>query len=169
MTFLCVVVVSASRAMAVSIICLYLWTILPIFAGWTSSVVMTGSMRPSISPGDIVLTDTARSAAAVEPGDVLRFTDPADRTRNLLHRVVHTNADGSYTTKGDANALPDSAPVWAADISGRARLRVPGLGLPVLWLRTGQYLPLGAAFLAAVTLFWTAVYLRPSTQAASPV
>jgi signal peptidase len=75
---------------------------------------------------------------------VILAADPVRPGGLLLHRRVGRRPDGSLITKGDANALPDSTPVPAANLPGLARLRVPAVGVPVLRARTGDPLPAGA-------------------------
>ena len=138
-----------------TVISLFIWTLLPFAVGWSPSVVMTGSMVPAIQPGDIVVTaplDGDRAAV----GHVLRFLDPSRPSRYLLHRVSGVNDDGTYVTRGDANQSEDSTPVQQADVTGIARLRVPLVGLPVVWLHERRFLPLAltvAGLLAAAQLF----------------
>jgi hypothetical protein len=59
----------------------------------------------------------------------------------VVHRVIEAHADGSLTTKGDANRQPDTTIVQADRIIGTGRLLVPSIGL----LRT-----VGWAWLSAV-------------------
>ncbi|MDP9814800.1 signal peptidase I [Spirilliplanes yamanashiensis] len=139
-------VLTASTA----VLSLFVWTLLPLAVGWSPSVVLTGSMLPSIQPGDIVVAAPLDEGEQAAPGHVLRFVDPSRPSRYLLHRVVRVNEDGTYVTRGDANRSEDTAPVPPANVTGIARLRVPLVGLPVVWLHERDYLPLG---LAVVALF----------------
>jgi signal peptidase I len=120
---------------------LFAWTMLPALIGWSPSVVLTGSMRPAIQPGDIVIT-----APVVEhtlrPGYIIRFRDPSEPGRHLMHRIVRINADGTIVTRGDANASDDSTPVPPTAVTGMARMRVPWVGLPVIWARERRVVPL---------------------------
>jgi signal peptidase len=68
---------------------------------------------------------------------------------------VARNPDGTFTTRGDANRVADSTHVPAANLVGLARLRLPAVGLPVLWLRDRRYGPL--VLLAVVVLAAVAV------------
>ena len=84
--------------------------------------VQGGSMAPALTPGDLVVYRRA-PVAAVE-GDVVLIARkgwPA----GVLHRVVATRVDGTYTTRGDANPTPDRDPVPRASLLGRAVLSVP--------------------------------------------
>jgi signal peptidase I len=111
--------------------------------------VMSGSMAPGIQPGDVVVSFPT-PVDELRPGMVLSFTDPSRPDRTLIHRFVAVNPDGTVQTKGDANAEPDAAPVSAALIEGQSRIRIPWVGLPAYWLRSGAYGPLGATVLAVV-------------------
>ncbi|GAA2522435.1 hypothetical protein [Pilimelia columellifera] len=133
------------------------WSVLPAAFGWTTSVVVTGSMAPAIRVGDIV------GAAPIEreridklaPGTVLLMDDPAKPGKLLLHRLVGKTADGNLVTKGDANEEADSTAVPQESVRGVARLRVPAIGLPVLWAQHKHYVPLAALGVLMVTIvFW---------------
>ena len=143
-------VVAATSAL----LSLFVWTLLPVALGWSPSVILTGSMLPAVEPGDIVVV------AKVEPkvlrvGHVIRFVDPSRPSRHLLHRITEVKQDGTFITRGDANPTADSTPVSRESVTGVARLRVPLIGLPVVWLREGHFLQLGlmtVAVLATVQL-----------------
>ncbi|MDG6103976.1 signal peptidase I [Dactylosporangium aurantiacum] len=126
-------------------------TVIPTAFGWSASVVVSGSMTPAIAIGDVVVAAPVRDAD-IRPGRVLRFRDPSDPRRFVLHRVVAVGADGTVVTKGDAAAAADSAHVSVADVTGRAALRVPWVGLPGLWLRDGAYGNLAGLGVALVLL-----------------
>jgi signal peptidase I len=126
---------------------LFIWTVLPFAVGWSPSVIVTGSMEPSIAPGDIVVTAPIKPAD-LRLGYVIRFEDPSKAHPYLMHRITKNNDDGTLTTKGDANQSEDSTPVPRENVTGVARLRVPVIGLPAVWLRNGQYLQLGIALIA---------------------
>jgi signal peptidase len=137
------VVMSATTTM----FSLFSWTILPFAVGWSPSVVVTGSMEPSIEPGDIVVTAPI-DPSLLKAGHVIRFKDPSHTHPYLLHRIYEISDDGTFVTKGDANQSKDSTPVPLDNVTGVARLRVPVIGLPAVWLRNGQYLQLGLTLLA---------------------
>ncbi|MCZ2830194.1 signal peptidase I [Modestobacter sp. VKM Ac-2986] len=122
--------------------------------GLRADVVVSGSMQPRIAPGDVVLTAPV-TPQELEPGQVLLFRDPADPGRTLLHRLVAFDARGDLVTRGDANQGDDPSPVPAAEVVGRAHLRVPHVGLPAYWWRTGDR---GAAVLATALLAGVTVW-----------
>jgi signal peptidase len=122
--------------------------------GWSSSVVISGSMSPAVEAGDIVVTSPV-PADRLREGLVIRFHDPRRPGRYVLHRIVGTTADGRLVTRGDANTVADAAPVPKGTVTGVWRLRVPRLGLPVLWWIEGRHLYLVLTALAlAVPPWW---------------
>ncbi len=138
------IVATAARGYLVFALALAACAFIPMVTGLTGSVVMSGSMMPHIHTGDVVLSRGMRAGDAVPMGRVVTFeARPGSAvSRLVLHRVVAENKDGSLVTAGDANALPDSTPLHRSGIIGRACILIPWIGLPVLWARTGAWLPL---------------------------
>ncbi|MBT2551551.1 signal peptidase I [Arthrobacter sp. ISL-5] len=142
--------------------------LLPALLGWQGSVVQSGSMEPHISVGDVVLSDRLAGTDSVPVGGVIEFTSPAsaepggvEKTR--LHRIIAEKPDGTFISAGDANAEPDSTPVKREQITGRARLLVPAIGLPGLWLGTRSFGALALWGAATLLCLWAAVYgARPA-------
>jgi signal peptidase len=143
-------VVLVARVVATTLLTITLglvaWSVLPRAAGWSPSVVMTGSMEPRLHPGDVVLSAPA-DAQTVRPGQIILVTNPAQPSHLLVHRFVRWNAAGQIITKGDANRAEDSTPVPPASVHGLPRLRLPYVGLGVVWLRNHDWQHLGLAVL----------------------
>ncbi|MFQ1003590.1 signal peptidase I [Modestobacter sp. SSW1-42] len=153
-------------AVLVTLAGLVLLCLVPQVVGLRSSVVVSGSMQPRIAPGDVVLTGPV-TPEELQPGQVLLFRDPADPGRLLLHRLVAFDGAGDLVTRGDANHSDDTSPVAPGEVVGRAQLRVPHIGLPAYWWRTGERVPvvLTAALLAGLSVWATR---RPGGGAAGP-
>jgi signal peptidase len=126
-----------------------LWSLLPFTIGMRSDVVMSGSMAPKIDVGDVVVSAPI-SNRQLRPGMIISFTDPNLPERNLIHRMISRNPDGTVVTRGDANTDVDSTPVSPELINGQARVRIPLIGLPAYWFREKQYVPLGTALGALI-------------------
>jgi signal peptidase I len=97
-------------------------------AGLELFAVRSGSMRPALEVGDLVVARHVEPSA-IEPGDVI--TIAAGRSV-VTHRVVavHAADDGPvFTTRGDANAAPDPLAARTGQLRGRADWHVPFLGL----------------------------------------
>jgi len=114
--------------------------------GWTPVVVTSGSMSPTVHPGDVLLVE--RDVGAIGQRSIIVFDRDGQR---IAHRVFSVDdAAGTYVTKGDANPAPDAGVVSSSDVFGVGRLLVPVVGLPVVWQEQGDLVALGAW--AAVTL-----------------
>ncbi|MGI9609769.1 MAG: signal peptidase I [Acidimicrobiia bacterium] len=117
---------------------LAIMALLPSLApGWRSSVLTTDSMRPSIAAGDVVILKD-HNGIGLGPSSVVLFEDPAGGSP-ITHRIVALRDDGSYVTKGDANARPDSSPVFQEDIVAVGRFVVPLVGLPKALADQGRW------------------------------
>lgn len=131
----------AARALATSVLCVIVGltavSALPALLGWRTTVVMSGSMEPGIRTGDVVATQPVDPGVVI-PGQVVLVRDPGQPDHLLMHRLVSIDADGKLVTKGDANRDQDSTPVEPADLLGLPRLRVPFIGLPIVWLQQGR-------------------------------
>ncbi|WP_258060888.1 S26 family signal peptidase [Arthrobacter sp. 4R501] len=139
--------------------------------GWHGTVVQSGSMEPHISAGDVVLAAAFGPDQKVPVGGVVEFTssaeaEPSGVETTRLHRIVAESPDGTFVTAGDANAQADSTPLARGQITGQARLLVPSIGLPGLWLGLGN-LP-ALALWSVLTLLAVVAALfgaRPAEQA----
>lgn len=120
--------------------------------GLQPMLIGSGSMSPAIRTGDVALI-APTDGVDLAPGTVITYRDHALGGRVVTHRIFDVTPDGSYVTKGDANATPDSDLVVPADVIGTGRLLVPYAGLPAHWLHQGEWLPLSiwlAATIAAL-------------------
>lgn len=99
---------------------------------WMMSPVLSGSMRPGLAVGGVVISQRVRvDSLAVR--DVIVFADPYKPSEQIVHRIVRiTKGPGGkllFKTQGDANTVRDP---WTLSIPGgyvyRARWTVPLLG-----------------------------------------
>jgi signal peptidase len=124
------------RALSYALLCAVVLLILVAIGGmalglWRFTVIDTGSMRPTLAPGDVaVLTSEPRSAIA--RGQIVAFHPPGQPGLTVVHRVFTVQRFGDAVvirTKGDANDAPDE---WHARLAGetvwRERAKVPLLG-----------------------------------------
>lgn len=105
-----------------------------------SYTVMTGSMQPAISPGDVVIVRDV-PAETIEKGDVItyEFDGGAGGVERRTHRVVEAveREDGRhFRTKGDANEDPDQRLVPAGAVVGRVLVTIPYAGHVMLFANT---------------------------------
>ncbi|HYY10846.1 MAG TPA: S24/S26 family peptidase [Kineosporiaceae bacterium] len=132
---------------------LIFWSHVPQLVGWQPRVVLSGSMMPSIRPGDVALVAPVDTAPPV--GHVVLVSDPGRASGYYLHRVVRLDDQGRVVTRGDANASDDWPAVELPRVKGELRLVVPVVGTPLLWWRDHDWLALA---LTGVTT-WTALFL----------
>jgi signal peptidase I len=130
-------------------------------AGWQATVVTSGSMAPRVHPGDLTLTRPV-DAADLTPGQVLLVDDPDSPGGLRLHRLVSLE-DGGLRLQGDANPTPDTSLVDPSAVHGVGTVRLPGLGLPVLWASQHPWLPGTAVTLGLAALAGLAILRRSST------
>lgn len=134
----------------------------PVLFGWRANLITSGSMRPALRPGTVLLTAHA-DPADLRRGDIVLVADPADHGRRYAHRVVGRRSNGRLVTRGDALAHPDAQPVGPEAVVGVARLAVPLVGRPALWARQGHWAPFAGWSL--VTLSAVALIAVPRRRA----
>ncbi len=91
------------------------------------ATVYSGSMRPAMDAGDIVIIAKV-TPDTIKPGDVVQFREE-DYT--VMHRVVEiVEIEGStfFITKGDANNNPDTNPVIPENVVGKVIFTIPRIG-----------------------------------------
>ncbi len=121
----------------------------PSVFGFSTAVVVSGSMEPAVGIDDLIVIKSQRS---YEVGDVITFSSSGKLP--VTHRIVAINEDGSFQTKGDANNGADVQPVYPADITGKVILVLANGGYVISFLRT----PIG---LLLITLIMFSVLLIP--------
>jgi signal peptidase len=131
--------VLARTALAVAFLALLGLGLVP-RTGWYRPVtVLSGSMAPSFSAGDMVVV-TPEPLRDVRVGQIISYRIPVGDHHIQSHRVikiVRAGANPVVRTKGDANAVADP---WTAKLHGttawRVRAVLPKLGWVVFWFRS---------------------------------
>ena len=114
----------------------------PSVGGVFPMIILTDSMEPEFSSGDLILCHTAE-AEAVQVGDIICFYDPdGNGTSTVTHRVtaVTTDAEGglAWETRGDANNTEDASLVPAKNLVGVYQRHFKGLGNVAMFMQTTQ-------------------------------
>lgn len=152
--------VATLRSLATALCCLAVLVfvfigLVPQSGLYRPMTVLSGSMRPAFSPGDLTIV-TPGPAERVQVGDVIAFNIPVGDHRVESHRVIQVMRRKPLVvrTKGDAN---DAADPWTLELHNttvwKVRLTVPKLGWPIHWLREPP-------------LRWPLVLLAPAAVAA---
>lgn len=102
--------------------------VVPRVMGGEALTVLTGSMEPTYTPGDMVVS-VPRDSYAV--GDVVTFQPVSNDPTLITHRIVAVQLGGpdgtSYVTRGDANGANDE-PIQAEQVMGEVIYDVPYVG-----------------------------------------
>lgn len=131
-------------------------TVIPRATHGAALTVLTGSMRPTIPVGSLVI-DRPVDPGTLRVGDVATYQKEPGRAEFITHRIVGIDTKTTPTTftfKGDANRGPDITKVPATAIRGKVWFHVPYLGAIRDALHTGG----GLAAAAMVLLGAYALY-----------
>ncbi len=112
--------------------------------------VLSGSMRPGIQPGDVVVV-RAVPTDKLKVGDVIAYLPPT-HTTPVLHRIVSIDSTG-LVTQGDANNVSDPWGKVSTDSATTLRLVwvIPKIGL-IAHNRSTVLIGAGALLVAATAL-----------------
>jgi signal peptidase I len=103
---------------------------------WRFTVIDTGSMRPTLDPGDVAILTSERTVD-LRRGQIVAFHPPGQPLLTVMHRVVSLARGRDavvIATKGDANDAEDP---WRARLLGptvwREDLKLPKVGYLAVW------------------------------------
>lgn len=139
----------------------------PRIMGGTSLTVLTGSMVPTFSPGDMIAVKAA-TANEIQVGDIVTFQPESGDPLLITHRVIGKQLGGTssgtlFTTQGDANGAADE-PIVAAQIKGKVMYHVPYIGYAALAM--GEHRQIVVVAVATALLGYGAfMFIRPSAGA----
>lgn len=101
----------------------------PTIAGYSTAVVLSGSMEPALSVDDLILNHAQEQ---YEKGDIITFQTGNSFT---THRIAEVTDEG-YVTKGDANNAADADKVPREKVIGRVVGAVPYVGKVLSFFKT---------------------------------
>ena len=110
---------------------------MPMPFGIGISVVLTGSMEPTISTNDLIIV---RETNDYEVNDIVVFQDHSSL---VVHKIIRIEGD-QIVTKGDANDTEDS-PISVKQIKGEVVSIIPFFGLMVKFIKS----PIGIVLILA--------------------
>ena len=151
--------------------------LVPRAAGATPYTILTGSMKPTMPPGTLVVVKPA-PVTEIGVGTAITYQLVSGKPTVVTHRVVGAGLDGAganvFTTKGDANNTVDAEPVRQGQIRGEVWYTVPYLGY-VNEVITGQRrqtimaVVVGCLVLYAALMFTTSARDRVRRRTGTPV
>ena len=110
--------------------------LLLVFAGLSftgnvkARIVLTGSMSPAISVGDVIVT-VPITQKEPQIGDVIAYQAKRFNGENVAvfsHRIIDGDIENGFVMKGDANKSPDPQKPKAGDILGVVLFTLPFIG-----------------------------------------
>ncbi|WBW98275.1 signal peptidase I [Oceanirhabdus sp. W0125-5] len=106
---------------------------IPSIGGHRMLTVLSGSMRPVLEPGDIIII---KDNTHIDEGDIITF-----KSNNLIitHRVIEVISKENevlYKTKGDNNNVEDKILIKQDNILGEYLFRIPYLGYLMQFFRS---------------------------------
>lgn len=116
---------------------------IPSVAGYRLMGVLSGSMRPLLEPGDMILIKPV-NLQNIREGDVITYQ--TNQGNFVTHRIVNIykkNEGLMFKTKGDANNVDDEILVSQNQLVGSMAFRIPYGGYIARFIRT----PFGFAIL----------------------
>lgn len=129
---------TSTMAVVVALVALATSAIGPRLGWYRIQTVLSGSMQPAFSPGDVVVV-TPEPTRSVRVGQVITYNIPIGDHHVESHRVIRILTHGAQPviqTKGDANPYPDP---WRAKLTAPTAwhlvLVIPKLGWLIMWLR----------------------------------
>jgi signal peptidase len=144
--------------------------VVPKALGWQGVLVLTGSMEPALQTGGVAFVDKVEPKD-IEVGDIMTFTRP-DTTQQVTHRVtgvIPTSAGFRFTTKGDANDIPDDWIINERQVVGKVRFALPHMaGAVGLLVGNRQLLALLMAVPAAYLIYDDVKRSRAKRRAVGP-
>lgn len=159
----------ASSVLLVSVILLVLVATVGMALGiWRFRVIDTGSMRPTLNPGDVAVL-TSEPTADLRRGQIVAFHPPDEPRLTVTHRVfsIERTPNGVVIkTRGDANNATDA---WRARITGktvwRESVKLPKVGYLAVW---SQQRPIRFGLLIAIVVLLVGMLMgsiwRPSSR-----
>lgn len=93
-------------------------------------VVLTGSMTPTINPGDVILT-TPTSTITPKVGSIVAYVGrrfDGTAVGVFSHRIIGGDAETGFIVKGDSNPAPDTQKPKIPDITGVVIFVIPYIG-----------------------------------------
>ena len=100
-------------------------TLGPRLLGYEVNVVLSNSMEPVYSTGELLLVKPAK-ADEIKVNDIISFKGSGVSGNVITHRVIKIDQEKQvFITKGDANSSQDSNPVAFSRLNGIVKINIP--------------------------------------------
>lgn len=143
------VIIGCAAVLAVAVV-------IPRVAGATPYTILTGSMRPTLPPGTLVVVRPV-PMTRIGVGSVITYQLRSGQPAVVTHRVVEQGISAQqeilFRTRGDANDTVDQGWVRPVQIKGTLWYAVPYLGYPAQLLNRRQHQYLSHLAAAALVIY----------------
>lgn len=123
------------------------------FTGWKALTVPTGSMRPTIPSGSLVLMHRVPTSS-LKIGDVITYTNLAKPGTTITHRIVRSyKINGivpAFVTKGDSNPIADQ-PIVGGLVLGKTIWHLSHVGSWINFIKN-PYVLLPMVYIPALAI-----------------
>ena len=138
--------------------------------GYKVFTVISGSMEPIYSVGDLIYVKEV-DVNTIEIGDPITFV----LNENLVvatHTVIDIDKENScFYTKGEANDIPDAAPVHFNNVIGVPQFKISKLGYVSDFIQNppGTYITIGVAVVLIILVFLPDAFNKKEEEETAPV
>lgn len=100
-------------------------------------VVGSGSMAPSICKGDAIIVKklSLNEINNLKVGNTLVFRNSNIVMIHRIFKILDVDGKRGFRTKGDYNASEDNFITFSESVIGTAKLKIPWIGIPTVWLK----------------------------------
>ena len=106
----------------------------PSVLGIKTYVVVSGSMKPTLAIGDIVVVKKIEKNELLEK-DIISYREGQKIVTHRIHSIMLVNGDIMYRTKGDSNNSYDRQLIKYDDIEGKVIFVIPNVGKFLIFLQ----------------------------------
>ncbi len=118
------------------LMCLIIVYFISGFFRYQALVIATGSMRPNINVGDVVIVDKTanRDPSHFKEGDVIAYKKENVIICHRIIKVINSGKNTLYETKGDNNDSSDQLLVLSDQVVGVVKYKMKYIGYPTVLL-----------------------------------
>ena len=127
--------------------CGFFW--LRVINGGNVYTILTGSMQPTINPGDMIVAVHPSGVEDIATNDIVVFQPESNNPEVITHRVTSVDrGNETFITQGDANNMSDGEMV-EEQLVGKVVFTIPKIGYATQWVREN----IGVVVVALIAVF----------------
>ena len=105
----------------------------PNFLGIKMYVIVSGSMKPELEIGDIIIVKNTK-AEELQEEDIISFRRGQTVVTHRITEILELEGEKQFRTKGDSNNVEDAEYVREKEIEGKVIKKIPTIGKIILLL-----------------------------------